>query len=70
MSSTAGAIQFPYPDESAYRAHKFYKSIGQVEIGGLPFLPGATALMAEKIESILANQYPWLAYDSAASAVG
>jgi predicted component of viral defense system (DUF524 family) len=59
--SVIGAVAlFPYPDESAYRSHRFFKSIDQVEIGGLPFLPGATSLVAAKIESILASQYPAL----------
>ncbi|WP_171016137.1 nuclease domain-containing protein [Ramlibacter sp. 2FC] len=55
----AGAVVlFPYPNEEAFRAHKFYKSINQVEIGGLPFLPGATTLVAEKIEALLSAEYP------------
>lgn len=59
--SVIGAVVlFPYPNETTYRAHKFYRSIHQVEIGGLPFLPGATALMAAKLESLLASQYPSL----------
>lgn len=59
--SVIGAVAlFPYPDEDTYRAHRFYKSIEQVEIGGLPFLPGATTLMAAKIDDILAKQYPEL----------
>jgi predicted component of viral defense system (DUF524 family) len=52
----AGAVVlFPYPHEEVYRSHKFCKSIGQVEIGGLPFLPGATTLMDEKIEALLGS---------------
>lgn len=63
--SVIGAVAlFPYPNEAAYRSHKFFKSIDQVGIGGLPFLPGATNLMAEKISSILAQQYPELATGS------
>lgn len=59
--SVIGAVAlFPYPNETAYRSHKFFKSIDQVEIGGLPFLPGSTSLVAEKISSILASQYPEL----------
>ncbi|MBT9492383.1 MAG: DUF2357 domain-containing protein [Paucibacter sp.] len=62
--SVIGAVAlFPYPDENAYRTHRFYTSIDQVEIGGLPFLPGATTLMAEKIGAILAKQYPELMVD-------
>lgn len=55
----AGAVVlFPYPHEEAYRTHRFYKSIEQVEIGGLPFLPNATTLVAEKIGALLAAEYP------------
>jgi predicted component of viral defense system (DUF524 family) len=54
--SVHGAIiLFPLPDEVAYKAHKFYKSISQVEIGGIPFLPDTTTLMAGKLASILSK---------------
>jgi predicted component of viral defense system (DUF524 family) len=57
----AGAVVlFPYPHEDLYRSHRFYKSIGQVEIGGLPFLPNSTTLVAEKIGALLAAEYPEL----------
>ena len=57
--SVIGAVTlFPYPNETDYRSHKFFNSINHVEIGGLPFLPNATSLVAEKIESILDTQYP------------
>ena len=55
---SGAVVLFPYPNEEAYRAHKFFKSIKQVEIGGLPFLPNATALVAEKIGALLASEYP------------
>lgn len=49
-----GAVAlFPYSNEDEYRSHKFFNSIKLVEIGGLPFLPGATTLVAEKISAIL-----------------
>ena len=51
-------VLFPYPDEETYRKHRFFLSIGQVEIGGLPFLPNSTTLVAEKIASLLATEYP------------
>lgn len=51
-------VLFPYPDEQTYRSHRFFASIGQVEIGGLPFLPNTTTLVAEKIASLLAAEYP------------
>lgn len=59
--SVIGAlVLFPYPDETKYRSHKFFKSIEQVEIGGLPFMPNTTSLVAEKITSILNDQFPEL----------
>jgi site-specific DNA-cytosine methylase len=54
---TGAVVLFPYPDEAAYQEHKFYKSIAQVEIGGLPFLPQTTGLMAEKLALLLASEY-------------
>lgn len=51
-------VLFPYPNEEGYRQHKFYKSIEQVEIGGLPFLPGSTVLVGEKIAELLAAEFP------------
>lgn len=51
-------VLFPYPNETAYLTHKFFKSISTVEIGGLPFLPHATSLMAEKLDAMLSAEYP------------
>lgn len=34
-------ILFPYAEEEVYKNHRFYRSIGSVNIGGLPFLPSA-----------------------------
>jgi predicted component of viral defense system (DUF524 family) len=50
-------VLFPYPDEERYRRHRFFASIDEVEIGGLPFLPHSTVLMAAKLESLLAMEY-------------
>jgi len=50
-------VLFPFSDEEAYQSHKFYKSIPQVEIGGLPFLPNATALVSSKLDALLANEF-------------
>ena len=46
-------VLFPYSNEEAYTSHKFYRSISSIEIGGLPFLPGATKLVADKLQSLL-----------------
>lgn len=55
---TGSVVLFPYSNEEKYRDHKFYKSIHQVEIGGLPFLPGSTKLVDEKLAALLSTDYP------------
>jgi hypothetical protein len=47
------AVLFPFRDESAYRNHRFFKSLADVQIGGLPFLPGTATLAEEHIRGIL-----------------
>jgi uncharacterized protein len=32
-------VLFPWYDEDSYQEHELYKSINEVNIGGLPFLP-------------------------------
>lgn len=48
-------ILFPYADEKLYKEHRFYKSIDTVNIGGLPFLPGATTLVHELLSDLIAD---------------
>lgn len=48
-------ILFPYADEELYKEHRFYKSIDTVNIGGLPFLPGATTLVQELLCDLIAD---------------
>lgn len=45
-------VLFPYLDEKLYESHRFYKSIKQVNIGGLPFLPSATTLVEELLDEL------------------
>lgn len=49
-------VLFPYPDEEGYKRHRFYHSIDQVQIGGLPFLPAATRLTEAKIRDLLKGE--------------
>ena len=54
QKSMRGAyVLFPYGDEERYESHQFYKSIGKVNIGGLPFLPGTTRLVGELLDRLL-----------------
>lgn len=46
-------VLFPYKAEEQYRKHKFYKSIEEVNIGGLPFLPSSTKLMKEFLDKLI-----------------
>lgn len=46
-------VLFPWGDEVAYRKHPLYKSINQVNIGGLPFLPNATDLVEQFVERLI-----------------
>lgn len=54
MGIVQGAIiLFPATDESAYEKHTFFRSISEVEIGGLPFLPQTTSLVERKLKEII-----------------
>ncbi|WP_342462875.1 restriction endonuclease-like protein [Ureibacillus sp. FSL K6-8385] len=46
-------VLFPWYDEDSYQEHKLYKSINEVNIGGLPFLPNATRLVEQLIERLI-----------------
>ena len=48
-------ILFPYHNEEEYKQHRFYKSIEQVNIGGLPFLPSATTLVTDMLDDLIAD---------------
>lgn len=46
-------VLFPYGDEDEYKNHQFFKSIDKVNIGGLPFLPSATGLVADMLDDLI-----------------
>ncbi len=48
-------VLFPYNNENEYRHHRFYESIEKVNIGGVPFLPTATALASELLDSLISD---------------
>jgi len=48
-------VLFPYADEENYKNNAFYKSIGEVNIGGLPFLPSATGLVKDFLDELIAD---------------
>lgn len=48
-------VLFPYHNEKEYMQHRFYKSIEQVNIGGLPFLPSATTLVSQMLDELISD---------------
>ncbi len=48
-------ILFPYKNENEFREHKFYKSIQEVNIGGLPFLPSSTSTVSNLLNELIAD---------------
>ena len=46
-------VLFPSHAEEAYKENRFYKSIKEVQIGGLPCLPDSTQLLEEHLANIL-----------------
>jgi predicted component of viral defense system (DUF524 family) len=46
-------ILFPGAHEALYQKHKFYKSIEEVNIGGLPFLPSSTKLVEQFLDELI-----------------
>ena len=48
-------VLFPYNNEAEYRNHRFFESIGKVNIGGLPFLPSATSMVTDMLDQLIAD---------------
>jgi uncharacterized protein len=46
-------VLFPWFQEDIYKEHHFYKSINEVNIGALPFLPNATTLVEQFLERLI-----------------
>ena len=46
-------VLFPYNDEEKYKENTFYKSIEEVNIGAIPFLPSSTKIMEEFLDELI-----------------
>lgn len=46
-------VLFPYDNEEEFKNNKFYKSIEEVNIGAIPFLPSTTKLMGDFLDEII-----------------
>ena len=62
-------VLFPYHNSKEYRNHRFYKSIEQVNIGGLPFLPSETSMVSEMLDELISDS-PASAFERATLPVG
>ncbi len=52
-TSFGAYVLFPWFDEDMYSEHHFYKSIDEVNIGGLPLLPNATSLVERVVDRLI-----------------
>lgn len=48
-------VLFPYDDGETFKDHDFYKSIEEVNIGALPFLPGETDLVDNFLSILISD---------------
>lgn len=62
-------VLFPYNDEEQYKKHSFYKSIDEVNIGGIPFLPSTTNIMEEFLNQLI-NESSYSTFERALDMVG
>jgi Uncharacterized conserved protein len=46
-------VLFPYDNEEEFKNNRFYKSIEEVNIGAIPFLPSTTKLMEDFFDEII-----------------
>jgi hypothetical protein len=69
-NSVFGAfVLFPYKDEEKYKDHDFYKSIEEVNIGGIPFLPSTTGLMQEFLDKLI-NESSYSTFERSLDSLG
>lgn len=62
-------VLFPYHNSAEYKNHRFYKSIEQVNIGGLPFLPSETQMVSEMLDELISDS-PASAFERATLPLG
>ena len=62
-------VLFPYKDEEGYKNHDFYKSIEEVNIGGIPFLPSTTRLMEEFLDKLI-NESSYSTFERSLEPIG
>jgi hypothetical protein len=62
-------VLFPYDNEEEFRNNRFYKSIEEVNIGAIPFLPSTTKLMEDFLDEII-DESSYSSYERAIEPIG
>lgn len=62
-------VLFPYDNEEEFKNHKFYKSIEEVNIGAIPFLPSTTKLMEDFLDEII-DESSYSSFERAIQSIG
>lgn len=62
-------VLFPYNNEEEFRNNKFYKSIEEVNIGAIPFLPSTTKLMESFLDDLV-NESSYSTFERALEPIG
>ncbi|MDU5105785.1 DUF2357 domain-containing protein [Clostridium sp.] len=62
-------VLFPYKNEEEFKKHKFYKSIEEVNIGAIPFLPSTTSLMNEFLDELI-NESSYSTFERSIKTIG
>jgi len=62
-------VLFPYNNEEEFKNNRFYKSIEEVNIGAIPFLPSTTKLMEDFLDEII-EESSYSSYERAIEPVG
>ncbi|MBX4264491.1 nuclease domain-containing protein [Clostridium estertheticum] len=62
-------VLFPYKDEEGYKSHDFYKSIEEVNIGGIPFIPSTTGLIEEFLDKLI-NESSYSTFERSLEPIG
>lgn len=62
-------VLFPYDNEEEFKNHRFFKSIEEVNIGAIPFLPSTTKLMEDFLDEII-EESSYSSFERAIDPVG
>lgn len=62
-------VLFPHKDEEEFKKHSFYKSINEVNIGAIPFLPSSTKLMEEFLDELI-NESSYSTFERSLEQIG